>query len=250
MTPVRSTLAALLAFGAVMTPAPSSLADDDGLTSADLAALGAGRDETGTTTGMAEFGVGLLTLPGAVVCTQSSNACGKGDSSLTFEAWPLFRRGHFAAGAGVVVGTTSSTSTPPNTTPDVPRDHFRRYLTIEATARYYVPLGGRFEAWGGITGGLVVVNDTYQSQNGLNDLALVGPRGATILTEGATFGVALGLGYAFAQHWRIGTGARVSQWLLPHTPENDPLEDPASLTGRVTAVQVDLTLSYRSRLVF
>jgi hypothetical protein len=238
-------LAALLA----VTPARADETEIREATS-DLEALRATRDESTATVGMAEFGTGLLLLPGASLCIDPNAGCRKGDSSLAFEGWPLFRRGHFAAGAGLMMGVTSGTGKPYTGSPDVPRSHFRRYLTLEGTARYYVPLGERVELYGGLVAGLVVVNDTFQAQNGLTDEAVVGPRGATLLTEGLSVGAGAGLTYTIAQHWRLGAQARFSFWFLPRTPARDPLEDQASLTGTVEAVEVGLTLAYRSRLVF
>src|SRR2546425_10286546 len=79
------------------------------------------RDQSKVTLGMAEFGVGFFTLPGAQVCIERDAGCRSGDSSLALSAWPLFRRGAFAAGAGVMLGVTSSTDAPHNDPPDVPR---------------------------------------------------------------------------------------------------------------------------------
>lgn len=208
------------------------------------------RDESSTTHGMAEFGVGLFTLPGAEVCIEKQAGCSKGDSSLALSAWPLFRRGAFAAGAGVMLGVTSSTDAPHNDPVDVPRDHWRRYFAVEVTGRYYVPLAERVDGWVGITTGLGVVNDSFLSQKGLGDKAVVGPRGSTILTEGFTVGLGVGMTYALSDKWRFGGNVRVSNWFLPGTPTRDPLGDQASLTGRVTALDLGLTLAYRSALVF
>jgi hypothetical protein len=208
------------------------------------------RDESRVTHGMAEMGVGLLTLPGAEVCIAQKLGCSKGDTSLAVSGWPLFRRGRFAAGAGVLVGLTSSTASPPTDTPDIPRDHRRRYFSVEVTGRYYVPFTERFEGWVGITTGLGVVNDSFQSQKGISELAVAGPRSVTLLTEGYTIGLGLGVAYAIATNWRFGGGMRVSSWFLPGTPARDPLGDEASLKGRITTVDLGLTLAYRSRLVF
>jgi hypothetical protein len=208
------------------------------------------RDESRVTHGMAEMGVGLLTLPGAEVCIARKLGCSKGDTSLTLSGWPLFRRGNFAAGAGVTVGLTSSTDSPPNDTPDIPRDHTRRYFSVEITGRYYVPITERVEGWVGVTTGLGVVNDSFQSQKGITEVAVAGPRSVTLLTEGYTIGVGVGVVYAVATNWRFGGGMRLSSWFLPNTPAHDPLGDEASLKGRVTTVEIGLTLAYRTRLVF
>jgi hypothetical protein len=208
------------------------------------------RDDSHVTRGMAEFGVGFFTLPGAEVCIEKQAGCSKGDSSLALSAWPLFRRDDLAVGAGVMLGVTSAKDAPRIDPPDVPRDHSRRYFSIEVTARYYVPLILRTEGWVGVTTGLGVVNDTFQSQRGLADKAVVGPRGLTLLTEGFTIGLAAGVAYAVSENWHFGGCVRLSNWFLPGTPTRDPLGDLASLTGRVTAVDLGFTMAYRSRLVF
>jgi hypothetical protein len=65
------------------------------------------RDDSDITFGMAEVGIGLLTLPTAEVCVERTEAgCSRGDRSLMLSAWPLFRRGAFAGGAGVTIGLT------------------------------------------------------------------------------------------------------------------------------------------------
>lgn len=206
------------------------------------------RDESRVTMGIAEVGVGLFTLPGAAVCALGG--CTKGDASLAVSAWPFFRRGHFAVGAGVMLGLISSTDAPRNDPVTIPRSHSRTYYSVEVAGRYYVPFSDVLEGWVGVTSGLGVVNDTFKSQKGVTETALVGPRGVTILTEGFTVGVGTGLTYAFAENWRLGAGVRLESWFLPRTPERDPLGDQASLRGRVTTVEIGLTIGYRSRLVF
>lgn len=207
-------------------------------------------DESAVTRGQAEFGTGLLTLPGAEVCVERRAGCTKGDNSVIVTAWPLFRRGNIAIGAGVMLGLTSSSDAPRNDPVDVPRDHWRRYYSVEVTARYYVPLTETLDGWAGLTTGLGVVSDTFQPQKGLTDQALVGPRGLVIITEGGTLGLGVGLTHAFSENWLMGGGLRVSEWFLPGTPAKDPVGDEASLKGVVTTLDLSVTLAYRSRLVF
>jgi hypothetical protein len=216
----------------------------------DAGVLRAERDESRMTHGMAEFGVGYLTLPGAQVCIEKQAGCSKGDSSLALSAWPMFRFRNFAAGAGAMLGVTSSTGAPHNDPPDIPRDHSRRYLSIEVTGRYFVPIRPHLEGFVGITTGLGVVNDIFQVQKGLSDYARVGPRSAVLLTEGFTIGAAVGLHYEVAEHWVIGVWGRYSNWFLPETPLRGPFGDEASLKGRITAIDMTLTAAYRSRLIF
>lgn len=208
------------------------------------------RDESKATTGIAEMGVGLFTLPGAAICVEKALGCSKGDTSLSLSGWPLFRRGHWALGAGIMLGVISSADAPRNDPPDVPRSHTRTYYSFEVAGRYYVPFSEVLEGWIGVTSGLGVVNDTFKSERGMTETALVGPRGVTILTEGFAIGAGTGIAYAFAEHWRVGGGVRLESWFLPSTAERDPLGDEASLRGRVTAMELALTVGYRSRLVF
>lgn len=241
----RARAAFVAAFSVATGVAASSRAQDE----ADVRRV-VSRDESTVTHGMAEAGVGLFTLPGASVCVERNAGCSTGDASLALSGWPLFRRGHFAAGAGVMLGVISSTDAPRNDPPGVARDHSRTYYSVEITGRYYLPLTDALDGWLGVTSGLGVVNDTFKSQKGLSERALVGPRGVTLLTEGWTLGVGAGLAYAIAENWRFGGGLRVSNWFLPTTPERDPLGDEASLRGRVTTVDLGITLGYRTRLVF
>lgn len=197
---------------------------------------------------MAEFGVGLLALPGAEVCVERSEAgCSKGDQTLALSAWPLFRFGRFAVGAGVIVGLTPTTDAPRNDPPDIPRDHKRSYFTVEAASRYFLPLTESLEAYFGLNVGFVVVNDTFSSEKNVSQYAVIGPPGATLLTEGATIGVGAGLNLAITDNWVIGGSLKLSSWFLPKVPATTPFGDEASLDGRVTAVILDLTVAYRSR---
>jgi hypothetical protein len=207
-------------------------------------------DEATVTRGQAEFGAGLLTLPGAEVCVERRAGCTKGDSSIIVSGWPMFRRGRFAAGAGVMLGLTSSSDAPRNDPPDLPRDHWRRYFSVEVTGRYYVPLTPTLDGWAGVTTGLGVVSDTFQAQKGLTDQVLVGPRGLVIMTEGATIGFGVGLSHSLSENWLLGGNLRVSEWFLPTTPARDPLGDEASLKGVTTALDLGVSIAYRSRLVF
>src|SRR5262249_44670739 len=149
-----------------------------------------------------------------------------------------------------MAGVTSSTDAPRNDPPGIDRSHSRRYLSMEATARYYLPMTNRIDGWIGVQTGLGIVNDTYQSKNGVTDIATIGGPRAALLTEGFTIGLGLGATYAFTKNWRAGVGFRVENWFLPKTAAKDPLGDEASFTGRLTTLEFGLNLSYRTRLVF
>src|SRR5512145_2341488 len=127
-------------------------------------------------TGMAEFGIGALTLPAAKVCTdRTTGKCEQGDTSLMLEAWQLLRISRrFAAGAGMTLGLFPSADVPPNDAPDIKRDHRRSYFTGEAMFRGYLYSSPAWDLWGGGTGGLVVVSDTYSSTEAVTGRSLQG----------------------------------------------------------------------------
>lgn len=202
--------------------------------------------------GMAEVGLGWLTLPGAEVCAERGPTpeCHRGDASLSFEAWQLFRLpSSVALGGGVMLGLTPTTDTPAREIPGVKRDHTRGYLTFEVTSRYYPYVGDSFEGWLGLTGGLVVISDTFSTIRAPNEeKPLIGPSGVVVRTEGAAFGIAGGVAKEFARGWTVGGGLRLGSWFLPQEPGISPLGDEASLVGQNNVFLVSLHLAYRVQL--
>lgn len=201
--------------------------------------------------GKAELGLGLLGLPDARVCTNRALnfGCNVGDSSPMLEIWQLFRPNPvFAAGAGVTVGLFPIADAPKLEAPGISRDHRRGYFTAEVIARWYWLHGPVWESWLGATGGLVVVSDTYNTNNEVTDRAMLGPRGVTIRSEGGTLGMAAGASRSLTESWTIGAGLRYSVWFLPSEPARDALGDEASLIGRVVTVIMSINVGYRLRL--
>jgi hypothetical protein len=198
--------------------------------------------------GIAEFNVGVLTLPGAEVCVERSTGCKEGDVVFGFEGWELYRWNlRWAFGAGVMVGLFP-TAHPPQPPEAMPRDHTRSYFTFEGMFRYYAYVGDRFEAWLGPVGGLVVVSDRFEVVDGNDDRALLGPQGVTLRTEGGSIGLAMGMAHSLGQHWAMLGSLRVSQWFLAWAPAHDPLGAEASLAGRNTAILLNFGISYRASL--
>jgi tRNA A-37 threonylcarbamoyl transferase component Bud32 len=203
------------------------------------------------TYGVAELGVGLLSLPTAEVCVERTFAgCSRGDRSLVVSGWPLLRHGHFAFGAGATLALTPTTDPPRNDPPDLPRDHTRTYLTVELTARYYFSFTPYLDGFIGVASGMVVLNDTFRTERGLTEQALVGPRGSTLITEGATLGLTSGVAWMLTSSWIVGGGLRASNWFLPSRPAINAFGDQASLEGNVITLEIGASLSYRSRFVF
>jgi len=198
--------------------------------------------------GIAELGVGWLTLPGASVCAERSSGqgCKDGDTSFELDVWQIYRNSkRFAFGAGAMLGLIPTTDAPLHDPDEIVRDHSRSYLTIEGTIRHYPYVGEGIELWWGISGGLAVVNDRFVVTDKNSDLALVGPRGSNIRTEGATIGVLAGAAFYLADHWSLGTTFRYANWFLPKTAATDPFLDEASLTGRNTIFSLGISVAYR-----
>ena len=198
--------------------------------------------------GIAEFNVGVLTLPGAEVCTQQNGGCKEGDYVFSLEGWEIYRwTRRWAFGAGLLVGLVP-TARPPQPPDAIPRDHTRSYFTFEGVLRYYAFVGERFESWVGPVGGLVVVADRFQVVDGNDDRALLGPQGVTLRTEGGTLGIAAGMAYGLGKHWAMVGSLRFSEWFLRWTPARDPLGAQSSLSGQNTAVVLNFGISYRASL--
>jgi hypothetical protein len=208
------------------------------------------RDPYSRPYGMADFGVGVLALPDAEVCVSGNAAdCRSGDMSLELSAWPLFRASrHWAFGAGVTLALTPTTTPPQNDSATFPRDHSRNYYMAELTARYYPVASPSFEAWGGLTSGLIVVSDNFQVKGGdATSQPFVGPTGVNVATEGFTMALAGGLNWGWTERLRLGGMLRVGNWFLPDERARTPLGDEASLSGRVTMVDLNVTLTYAGR---
>jgi hypothetical protein len=205
--------------------------------------------------GIAEVGVGWLTLPGAEVCAGGGSSCEQGDTSLELEMWQLYRANLlFAFGAGITLGLVPTTDAPARDAAPVAgqepitRDHSRGYFTVEAIGRYYPFVGENLEWWVGTTFGLVVVSDSYTSNQRESDYALVGPRAQTIRTEGYTVGLATGVAYSIAPNWSLGASLRYGSWFLPELAASNPLGDGASLNGQNNLFAFGINVAYRIAL--
>lgn len=194
-------------------------------------------------TGIAEAGFGWLTLPGANIC--SATTCKAGDTSFELDGWQLYRRNlRLAFGAGLLLGLIPTTDVPPTDSPDIKRNHTRKYLTLEGMLRYYPYVGESFEFWVGLTGGLVVLSDRFQVVDDY-DKPLIGPAGVTIRTEGGTLGLAFGGAYQLSRSWSVGGSLRFGNWFLPDRRATDPFKDQASVGGRNSVFSLGFNLAYR-----
>jgi hypothetical protein len=197
---------------------------------------------------VAQLGVGLLTLPAADVCLLGQ-ACTKGDNSIQVDFWQLYRANrYFAIGAGASVAIKPVTDNPPRTG-GIDRTHTRSYFLVEGQARYYALRAETFEAWLGVTAGVVIVTDRYSIEGGETPrAAIIGPRASTIRTEGAATGALLGAEWSFAPNWAVGFTARYMQWFLPVNAATTVFLDRATLTGQQSALNFGISCSYRIAL--
>ena len=103
----------------------------------------------------------------------------------------------------------------------------------------------------GATLGGVVVSDSWSvlaDREPYAQTALVGPRAATVGTEGLTAGVAAGFEWTFAKNWSWGMKLRYSSWFLPEERKLSPTVDVASLSGRVDMFDFSVAVAYRIAL--
>lgn len=206
--------------------------------------------------GIAEFGVGWLTLPAAEVCSEPDQ-CERGDTTPQVDAWQLFRLNvDFAVGAGITLGLLPTRDSPTVDPPGVERSHTRQYFMFETMARYYPYVGETSEAWVGLATGLTVVKDSYVTDTNEN-YATVGTPGVTVQSEGFTVGFGVGAAFALAPSWSLGGALRFGSWFLPDEAKRGPFDndDPeaigrtrATLTGRNSVVSIGLNIAYRSSL--
>lgn len=198
-------------------------------------------------TGIAELGLGWLTLPRALVCGEG-NACRRGDTTPLVEIWNLLRLDFgLAFGAGVGLGLVPTTDAPRENPPGIERNHRRGYMTIESMVRYYPWLTGDVEGWVGVGGGLVIVSDRFVPDREQR-YAFVGTPGVTLRTEGLSLFGALGASVVLSEYWTLGFVGRAGIWRLPDEPARSPFNDEASLSGTNTIVYAGISVAFQQIL--
>ncbi|WP_437769091.1 hypothetical protein WMF27_10225 [Sorangium sp. So ce281] len=201
---------------------------------------------------MVEVSSGVMTLPGADVCPVSlaPGACEQGETSVSLGIHNLYRFRDIGFGAGIFWAATL-TSDAARGAPGLERDHARSYFMLDGLFRYYALRVRSSEWWAGVTIGGVVVNDSWSveaDRNPYSDTAYVGPRAATLGTEGVAAGLAIGGDWAFADNWSVGSHIRYSSWFLPEQRKVSPTGDLASLSQRVDMFNIGVLIAYRLAL--
>lgn len=238
---VASTIAAMAVF------AIASRARADETSSARRAEAAREQDRPYT---LAEVSAGFITLPAAQVCPSSLDQCKQGESSLALGITNMFRFQRFGVGVGIQWATTLRKDAARGDA-SFERQHSRRYFLVEAKGRYALVRTGAWEVYAGPSLGAVIVNDSWSEKADRSpyaDTDIVGPRAATIGTEGFTFGVFGGAEWSFSGNWVLGGVLRYANWILPTTREQSPTYDTASLSGRLDMFDVGLSIGYRIAL--
>jgi hypothetical protein len=196
--------------------------------------------------GLVEFGIGIMALPDAKLCGGAAG-CDRGDVSVEVDAWPMFRASpHFAVGAGITLALIPMQDVPRRDTV-FPREHARRYFTAEGIGRYYFFHGPALEVWSGISAGLIVVSDNFRTDAKDPAVTIIGAESANIATEGMSLGLASGVTFGVNPHLQVGATLRFANWYLPPTPDVIAFGESASLSNRVTMLNLALTVAYHSR---
>jgi hypothetical protein len=126
-----------------------------------------------------------------------------------------------------------------------PREHARRYFTAEGIGRYYFVYGPALEIWSGISAGLIVVSDNFRTRSD-DSAVIIGANSANIATEGLSLGLASGVTFGVNRHLQVGATLRFANWYLPPNPEVIAFYESASLSNRVTMLNLALTVAYHS----
>lgn len=206
--------------------------------------------ERGNPYTMVEASVGVFALPAAEVCPTSLDECETGEISLALGLHNIYQIGDFGFGAGIMWATTLRNDSARGA-PELERDHARRYFLVEGLFRYTLFQADVSEWWVGATVGGAFLNDSWTVKSDRepeSEVEFIGPKAATIGTEGVSVGIAGGGTWIFAENLSLGGTLRYANWFLPPQPEVSPTGDVASLSGRLDMIELSLAIAYRLAL--
>ena len=98
-----------------------------------------------------------------------------------------------------------------------------------------------------ISAGLIVVSDNFRTDAKDPAVTIIGAESANIATEGMSLGLASGVTFGVNPHLQVGATLRFANWYLPPTPDVIAFGESASLSNRVTMLNLALTVAYHSR---
>ncbi len=212
---------------------------------------------------VAELEVGIIALPNAPISPANRGGqtpigtVGNGDATVQTGLHLLYRATReWAFGAGMTFAPRPTSDPNYGGASGLSRTHARSYLFLGGETRYFPVRSRWFEAWLGMTGGVVVIADRFTT-NGTPDVpSILGTNTVTVSTEGFAIGVQAGADYLVTDQFVIGLALRADQWILPSQPNQtflpfateascDTIGDCRTLTGSVRAFEVGVTIGYR-----
>jgi len=233
---------ALLAATSALTIPKACFADDSRGAQRAVEARKKGRPYT-----MVEVNGGSIALPAAKVCPTSLNDCKTGEISLALGIANLYAVGPYGFGASINWATTLRNDAASGD-PSLERDHSRRYFLIETFFRYTFLQAKKYEFYVSGSLGGVGVNDSWtvkRDRQPLGSVQFIGPKANTIGSLGVAFGPGVGGSYIIVDNLSIGGALSYENWVLAFHPKTSPTGDVASLSGRLDAFHLSLTLAYR-----
>lgn len=208
---------------------------------------------------MAELEAGIIALPSAPISAANRGGStplgtvGNGDATVQTGVHLLYRATpEWAVGAGTIFAPRPTTD-PNYLGGGVPRTHSRSYLFLGGEGRYFPIRSKWFEAWAGLTAGVMLIADRFTNNATPDPPPIVGSKTTTVSTEGFAVGVQIGGDYLVTDQLVIGLTLRADRWILPTQPEQpfsqasscDALGDCPTLTGSVAAFELGVSVGYR-----
>jgi hypothetical protein len=205
---------------------------------------------------IAEAELGAIILPNAPISPTHAGGnlpfqIGKGDATIMTGLHVLFRGGPtWAIGAGALFAPhpTSDTGYGLGGETDLPRTHSRSYLWLGAEGRYFPVHSRYFDVWGGLTAGAIIIADRFDNNAAIPVPSILGVPEVTVSTQGFAMGAQIGANWIVTEHVVIGLTFRADLWFLPSTVQCSAFNDCSTLTGKVDAFEMGLTLAYRIAL--
>jgi hypothetical protein len=209
---------------------------------------------------VAELEGGIIALPDAPISAANRGGntllpgplrtVGSGDATVQIGVHILYRATpEWSIGAEAIYAPNPTTDT--NYTgglaQGLDRSHSRSYLSLGGEGRFVPLRWGSLEGWIGLTAGVVIVADRFATNSAPTEPSLLGTNEITVSTGGFAFGLETGGSYFITDRLTFGLALRADQWFLPafsQTSSCDVFGDCPTLTGRVAAFEVGLSVGY------
>jgi hypothetical protein len=208
---------------------------------------------------MAELEAGIIALPSAPISAANRGGStplgtvGNGDATVQTGLHLLYRATpEWAIGAGTIFAPRPTTD-PNYLGGGVPRTHSRSYLFLGGEGRYFPFRSKWFEAWVGVTAGIILIADRFTANATPDPPPIVGAKTTTVSTDGVAVGIQIGGDYLVTDQLIVGLALRADRWILPsesqepfsQTSSCDAIGDCPTLTGSVAAFELGVTVGYR-----